>query len=211
MTHIGDVYTHFPQSFLQRFDRDGIVEVLSITWVNGNGEGVAEVLPLGDLFRRDASVQLIGSSFHFLWIFVRQTKLCEDGVHLCVVITLVAQHIYHLTNRVTSFLRPVDDLHHHFLPILCPFQFFHRDNNVALQDARRHRQKRHTVLHIQGTDKRFLSTLHYFNDFTMQLMVAIFLGMNTYLDTVARQRMVSVFVIDGDAHAIIGIHIVTSS
>ena len=132
-------------------------------------------------------------------------------MHLSVVVALIPKHVNHLTNRVASPHRPIRDFHHHFLSILGTLQFLHGDDDVTLQDSRRHRKECHTMLYIQSADKRLLATFHNLNYLAMQLVVAIFLGMNAHLDTVARQRMMRVFIIDGDAHAVVGINIVASA
>ena len=51
--HVGDMHAHFPQPRLQRADREGVVEVLGVLGVDGEGGHAAEVFTLGIVFGGD--------------------------------------------------------------------------------------------------------------------------------------------------------------
>ena len=89
MGDVGNMDAHFPQP-IHRPDGQGIVEVLRIGGVDGEGEHVAEVLTLGNLLRSDGGVDFVGGFLYALRIFVGQAVLGEDGVHLDIVVALLA-------------------------------------------------------------------------------------------------------------------------
>ena len=81
-------------------DAQRIVEVFGVLRVNGAGEHLAEVLTTLDLLLRDARVYLLGSILDILRILVRQPILCQDGMHLDIIVALLTQDINDLAYNV---------------------------------------------------------------------------------------------------------------
>ena len=75
---------------LELTERQGIIEVLGIFGVDGTSPHVSEVLTALDFLGSDARFNLVGSLLHVLGIPVRQSVLRQDGVHLHVVVALLA-------------------------------------------------------------------------------------------------------------------------
>lgn len=66
MRHVGNVYTHFPESVLESSYGERVVEVLGIAGVDGAGEDIAEVFPLVEVFLRHLTRDFLGNLFHVL-------------------------------------------------------------------------------------------------------------------------------------------------
>ena len=99
MADVGDVYAYFPQlSFL--LDTEGIVEVFGILGVDGAGPNIAEVLTTADFLRCDTRFYILCGILHSFWILVRQTILCENGVHLHIVVAFLSQYVDDLADDV---------------------------------------------------------------------------------------------------------------
>ena len=71
MRYISYVYTHFPQPIFDFTDRQSIIKILCITWVNGTCPHVTEVLSLCKILWSDLCTYLLCSLLHTLWILIR--------------------------------------------------------------------------------------------------------------------------------------------
>ena len=183
--HIGNVDTHFPHAFLDRADGDGIVEVLGIARVDGEGEHIAEVLALGNLLGRDAWVDAVGSLLHSLWVFVWQTKLSQDGMHLSVVVSALAEDVNHFADRVAGILWPRGDLHQCLLARVSSLQLVDRDEDVVRQRTVGIDEEGKLLAHLQTADERLLVALDDFDDLSVNLLRATLLGKEADLHLVA--------------------------
>ena len=90
MRHIGNVHTNLPQSLACGADGECIVKVLGIVRVDGTGEHIAHVEAAGYLIGRDSIADMVGCLLYGNGIFVGETKLGEDGMHLCIIIACLA-------------------------------------------------------------------------------------------------------------------------
>ena len=118
VAHVGDVYAHLPQSAVERTDAQRVVEVLGITRVNGEGHHLTHVLTLGQLLCTDARKQLVGSLLYGCGVLVGQSVLCQDGVHLGIVLARLAQDIDDMAHGVLCVLGPFGYLHHGLVAVL---------------------------------------------------------------------------------------------
>ena len=117
-------------------DAQCIIEVLGILGVDGTGEHVAHVLAATDFLFRDARLYLLGSLLDILRIFVWQAVLRQDGVHLHIVVALLAQHVDDLPHDVLRLARgPLGDLHHRFVARLATLQLLLRDEHIVNEDV----------------------------------------------------------------------------
>ena len=132
VAHVGNVYAYFPKTVIKLLYRQGVVEVLGVLRVDSACEGVAEVLAFGIVFGRNLSRNLLCSLLHVLRILVRQSVLCEDSVHLYVVVASLAQHVHHLANHVAMILiGPFHDVHHCVVAVLAALQLAARNDDAV--------------------------------------------------------------------------------
>ena len=111
-----------------------IVEVLGVTGVDGEGEHVAEVLAALEVGCRDVGIDLASGLLHLLRILIGQAVLGQDGVHLDVVVALLAQHVDDLADEVLRLgRRPLRDAHDGLLAGLAALQLLLRDEDVLSQ------------------------------------------------------------------------------
>ena len=152
MADVSDVDANLPKlAFLTNAQR--IVEVLGILRVDGAGEDVAEVLTTGYLLWRDAWLYLLGSLLDVMGILIRQTILCQDGVHLYVVVALLAQHVDDFTDNVLRFLRrPLRNLDDSLVARLAALQLLLRNEDIVYKDVTLGNQEGIVFLHLQLTD-----------------------------------------------------------
>ena len=71
MRYIGDVYTYFPQSRFQLPDGKGIIEVLGVFRVDGEGYHFPAVFTFRIVFGSDFSRNLFGGCFYVLRVSIR--------------------------------------------------------------------------------------------------------------------------------------------
>ena len=107
MGHIGDMHSDLYVAVLELAVREGIVEVLGVGRVNSEGGHLAEVPALGYVLGGYLVRYGLSSGLHLGLETVRQAVLGQDGVHLGVVGTRLAQHIYDAACRSRSLPRPV--------------------------------------------------------------------------------------------------------
>ena len=132
MRNIGNVDAHLPQSVLKLLYRQSVVEVLGIFRVDGACECVAEVLALGIVLGSDFGRNLLGSLLHILGIFIRQTVLCENSVHLDIVVARFTQYVNHLANHIAVVLvGPFHNLHHSIVAVLAALQLASRNYDAV--------------------------------------------------------------------------------
>ena len=112
MGHVGDVDADLPYPVAELAYREGVVEVLGVGRVDGEGRRCAEIPPLGVIPGRNRSRNGCGRGFHLLVEAIGEVEFGQDGVHLGVVFTRHAQHVEQLargTFRALGPLRDADD------------------------------------------------------------------------------------------------------
>ena len=61
--------------------------------------------------------------------------MCENGVHLYIVVTLFAKHINHLAHKILVFgIRPLSDFHHSLVASLSCLEFLLGDDDIMHED-----------------------------------------------------------------------------
>ena len=166
-------------------DGESIVEVLGILGVDGAGEDITEVLTTGNLFGRDLGVDLLGGVFHLLGIFIGQTILGQDGVHLDVVLALLAKDVDNLANDLLRFCRgPLDDFYHGLLACLAALEFLLGYQDVAGEEVALGIEEGKVFLYLQNAHGLIVLALEDFSDNGF-LDVVLTTGHEGYLHTVA--------------------------
>ena len=105
------MYAHFPLTFAERTDRNGVVKVLCILRVDSYGKDIAQVFAAGDFFGRDSWIYFLGSAFYICGILVGQSVLGKNGVHFGIVFALLAENVNHFPHRTLRILGPFYNLY----------------------------------------------------------------------------------------------------
>ena len=164
--------THLPVTILQLLDTECIVEVLGILRVDSTGKYLSEVLTLLIVLFCDFARNLVGSIFYILWIFVWQTILCEDGVHLHIIVTLLAENINHFADRTLVFLvRPFDDSYHGLVVGLATLELSSWDDDVVGEYIAWCDEVSDVLIHFQTAYEAILGTFQYLVDLSLLDMV----------------------------------------
>ena len=122
MGDVGDMHADLPVAVGELADREGVVEVLGVARVDGEGCDAAEVLATGHLLGGDAGVDAVGGLLDVLGIAVGEAELGQDGVHLGVVLTLGAQDVDDLATGVHLVVLPLRDAGHGLVAVLAPLE-----------------------------------------------------------------------------------------
>ena len=155
MRHVGDVHSHLPEAVAETAYRQGVVEVLGVVRVDGAREDLPEVLPALEVFVGYLGRNLLGGVLHGLGVLVGQSVLCEDRVHLDVVVALLAEHIDHFAHGVLMLrVGPLLYPDHGFLPRLSPLQLPFGYEDVGNEDGFGRDEERHVFLYPQAAHKR---------------------------------------------------------
>ena len=131
MGHVGDMYAHFPKSLFQFADGEGVVEVLGIFGVDGEGGYAPEVLASGYFLGGDFGGYLVSGFLYGGWIDIRQPEFREDGMHLGGVVSGASQDVDYLTDGVFGFVGPFHHLYDGFVARFAAFQFLFGDEDVV--------------------------------------------------------------------------------
>ena len=151
------MHAHFPHALLTGGShRKGVVEVLGVVGVDGEGEHIAEILAPRYFGFADAVADVFGLALHVLGIFVWQVIFGQYGMHLGIVFALVPQHIDHFAHRVALFLGPIDDAHHSLVARPSALEAGYGHEDVAGQRAVLGEQEGVVVAHLQFAHKGVL-------------------------------------------------------
>ena len=164
--HVGNVYTHLPKSVLQRTNGEGIIKVLGIARVDGKGGYTTEVLTLSNLLGRNLCRNTVGSLLDLLGIDIRQAKLCQDGVHLRIVLARLTQDILHHAEGVLGLFGPLHYLDHRLVAVAPTLQVLLGDKDVVGQGAILCDQEGISTGHLQRTHKGIVGALQNLHHFT---------------------------------------------
>ena len=94
------MHTHFPMAVFHLLQTDGIVEVLSIGWVDGDGEYFTEVAAAFDFVFADVNRNPIRFFFNIFWKLDGVFVCSQDTFHLNIVLAGLAEHADHLSEGV---------------------------------------------------------------------------------------------------------------
>ena len=134
--HVGDMHAHFPQTVVQRSYRQGIIKVLGILGVDGECGDISEILPLLIVLFGDFARNLVGGFLHLLRIFVGQSVLSQNGVHLGIVVACGSKHIDDFAHDVLVFrCGPLGDFHQHLVAVFPSFELVLGYDDVVDEDG----------------------------------------------------------------------------
>ena len=93
---------------------------------------------------------MIGGILHMLRIAVWQSVLCQDRMHLGVVLAHLSEYVEHLTHDVLTLLRrPFDDLHDSLLTRLTALELTFGDKHVVDKQVAIGYQEGEIALYLQ--------------------------------------------------------------
>ena len=98
--------------------RQSIVKVLGICGVDGEGSSMAHISASSKLIGSYTTIYTLRSTLNLLLEVVREVELCQDGVHLGIVISCLAEALNELTIRQTFALGPLRNTHNDLIAIL---------------------------------------------------------------------------------------------
>ena len=131
MCHVGDVYTHFPQTVFYGADRKCVIKIFGIFRVNGESRYLTEVFASGYFFRSNFCRNFIGGSLYRFRVYIGQAEFGKDSVHLCSIISCFTQNIDHLSDRILCLIRPFGHFYDCLVSGFSAFQLFFRDEDVV--------------------------------------------------------------------------------
>ena len=104
---VGDMDAHLEVAVVQLAEGQGVVVVLGVGRVDGEGEGLAEVLAAGAVLVGDFVGNGIRGVLHGLVELVRKAELRQDGVHFGVVLARHAQDVHDVADGAGFAARPL--------------------------------------------------------------------------------------------------------
>ena len=172
VAHVGNVDTYLPQALAQLLYGQGVVKVFGVVRVYGAGERLAEIFAFSLVLRRDLAGDLVGGLLHVLRILVRQAILCEDGVHLHIVVACRSEHVDDLAHDVLVVrVGPLCDLYHRLVARLSALQLLLGYYDVAGVERSRCHEKRQLLLHAQLAHERVFGVFQHLNDLCLLYVV----------------------------------------
>ena len=169
MRHVGDMDAHLPVAVGKLADRKGVVEVLRVTGVNCEGRHITEILAFGNLFRRYARRDFRCLLLHILGIFVGQSELSEDSVHLGGVVAFRPEYVDDFAARIHLIILPAGDAHYRLVAVLAALQTILGKHDVGSEELGVGDEAGIILVDLEGTDKGLLLCLDDFDDASLRL------------------------------------------
>ena len=116
--YIGYVHAHLVVAVVQPAEGQGVVEVLCVGRVNGEGEGLPEILAALEVLFAYLFGDSVGGVFDLLGEPVRQVEFRQDGMHLGLVLPRHAQHVDQVPDGIGVSAVPAVDHHRHLHALL---------------------------------------------------------------------------------------------
>ena len=184
---VGNVYAHLPEVLAEGTDGEGIVKVLGIVGVDGEGKHVAHVDAAGYLVGRDDVADVVGGILHGKRILVGKSKLGEDGVHLHVVVASFTKDVHYLTYGVAGSLGPLYNLHYGLVAALAALELVARDEDVIVERAALGEQEGIVALHLEDTYESIVGPLEDLHHLAFGHAAATAAGKEAHAHAVAMQ------------------------
>ena len=157
--------TNLPQLVAETLYGKRIVEVFGIFRVNGAGPHIAEVFALGKIQLRYLATDLVGSLLYFLRVFIGQSVLREDGMHLDIIVASLSEYVYDFADEILVVgIRPLGDPYQSTVVGLSSLQLLLGDEYVVNKKVLLRDEKRYIFPHFQTPDERIFLSLQNVND-----------------------------------------------
>ena len=171
---VGNVYAYFPKAVFQPSDGEGVVKVLGILGVDGEGGDAAEVFALGYFFGGDFGRNLVGGFLYGGGVDVGQAELGEDGVHLGGIVSGTAQDVDHLADGVLGFIGPFYYFDDGFVACLSAFQLFFGDKDIVGERTVLRNEEGVRFGYFERAYKGVVGSFQYFDYFAFGFASAAF-------------------------------------
>ena len=172
VTHVGNVYTHFPRVVCETANGECIVKIFRIAWVDGESRNFTKIFTFSDFFFRNAWMEFVGSTFHVFGIGVGQSILCQNSVHLRVVFALLSEHVHHFTTRTLSVFGPIHDFHNRFVARLSAVEQVARNEDVGTDLSFGEQEPIAVMFHVKTSHKGVFSATNDFHHFSFASVTA---------------------------------------
>ncbi len=165
------MYTYLPKIRLDLTERQGIIKVLGILWINGESEDITEVLATTNLLLGDASINMFGSLLNSLGIGIGQSVFSQNSVHLGIILASTSQDIDNLTNGILAILRPFRNLYNGLVTCLAIFQETFGYEDIVGQGTVLSEQVGKVLLDLKRTYETLVRTLHNLHNLSLTHMM----------------------------------------
>src|SRR3712207_2890593 len=150
---------------VEQADGEGVVEVLGVAGIDGAGEHLAEVLALVKVFLRYLAGYLLGGFLHGLGVFIGQSVLGEDGVHLDVVVARLSQDVDDFADGALAFLvGPLRYAHDGLVVCLAAFYLSAGYDDVVGQHVGLGYEVGHVLVYLQAAHEGVFLAFEYLDD-----------------------------------------------
>ena len=194
--HVGDVHTHFPMAVRQLLQRDGVIEVLRVGGVDGDGEHLAEVAAFLYLVLANLGGNLAG----FLLYLFRELYRVFDGFHFHVVLARLAEHAGDFAEGVARAVGPIDEVGDDLVAVFGAMQAAARDEDIDRHPVHVGAHIHITPRDVEDAHEVGVAAFQNFHDFALGLRV-VALGEHGHAHAVAMQRLEGVVGRDEDVVA----------
>ena len=154
------MYADLPHAFACRANRERIVKVLCVHWVNCECGDVTEVLTLCYLFLGYVCRQLGSGLLDSLGVLVRQAIFGQDGVHLGIVLSALAKYVNDLAHGVLAVQWPFKELDNGFVAVLATLEQVLWNEYVVRHKAVLGNEESVVLLYVQFADECVMHTLY---------------------------------------------------
>ena len=168
MTDVCYVHTHFIKSLaaiptiLQYLYADGIVKVLGIVRVYGEGKYIAHIASAVYLGLGNVLGYAVGNGLYVLGVGVGQAEFRQYGMHFGVVLARASQYVHHLADRVLGTFRPFYYTDNGLVTVIALLQVILGNEYVVGQSAVLGEQVGIVFAYLQSAHKLLFRSLHYF-------------------------------------------------
>ena len=129
--NICNVHSHLKIAALQSAERERIVKILGICRVYGKGADISEIPPARNLIGSNLYRNCCSGALNSIGKLIRKTILCQNGVHLCIVLSRHTQHIHYLSPRGIISALPAVYKHCHLLPLILSLHTLQRNLHIV--------------------------------------------------------------------------------
>ena len=147
------MYAYLEVAVFEWAYRQGVVKVLGVAGVDGEGGDVAHVDALGHFLVGYARTDFVGGLLDVLRVFVGQAVFGQDGVHLGVVLAVASQYVLDLAEGRLLVFGPLGDAHDGLVAVLGALELLARDDDVGGEELRVGVQHTELLLEADSADE----------------------------------------------------------
>ena len=168
VSHVSDMHSHLPKVITDRSNRESIVKILRIVRVNGAGKHIAHIKATSNLICWDDITDMVSRMLYGNRVFIGQTKLGKNGMHLGIIITSTTKDVYHVTYGIASIFGPINYFHDGLITTLSTLESISRDENIIIKCTTFCEKERIVSLHFENAHKGIVGTFKDLHNFTLR-------------------------------------------